>query len=296
MTLIGKVARRFAPRLLWRYRVRKWHIAPPEQEVMLLPRLTDRRKLSIDVGAARGDYTAHLIPLSRRVVAFEPTPRFAEALRQQFSDTALVTIEQVALSDRSGFLNMRVPKDSLWRATIDDQNTLAYSTEVETISVAVRALDEYGFRDVGFLKIDVEGHEFAVLRGASQTIHRERPNVLVEVEEQHRPGALEDTFGFFEGAGYSGTFLLDGELRPLAEFDRRIHQNLTHLDSRGEKTDRYINNFLFVSPTRVGSRWLHRYFRYLSRRNSTSAARSVGARVRRVSSADRGRDVYIRSE
>jgi len=243
---VRTLAKRFAPRLVWRHRVRSWRISTDEPEARLLRRLANRSKLSIDVGAARGTYTAQLVPLSRRVVAFEPVPHFAEDLRKMFSDTAIVQIEQVALSDQSGTCDMRVPKDS-FRSTIESGNQLGYSANVEVIPVKVSSLDEYSFRNVGFNKIDVEGHELAVLRGASDTIHRERPNVLIEVEKQHRGGSLEDAFGFFRNAGYRGFFLLKGKLESLDAFDHRIHQDVKNLDARGSRTALYVNNFIFVS-------------------------------------------------
>jgi len=180
------------------------------------------------------------------VIAFEPVPYFAQELRKRFADTAVVRIEQVALSDQSGSREMRVTND-LYRSAIESGNELRYSASVEAISVKVRSLDEYSFRNVGFLKIDVEGHELAVLRGASDTIYRARPNVLVEVEEQHRRGALKEAFDFFRNADYLGFFLLDGKLESLATFDPGIHQDLKNLDAQGLRTPLYVNNFIFVS-------------------------------------------------
>jgi FkbM family methyltransferase len=254
--MIGTLINRFAPRSLWRHRVRAWPIDAGEPEAALLPLLVERRKVSIDIGAARGAYTALLVTLSRRVIAFEPVPYFADPLRQMFAQTRIVQIEQVALSDQSGTRNMRVPSECHWRATIESSNNLRYTPEVEVIPVEVRSLDAYSFRNVGFIKIDVEGHELAVLRGGSGTIQREHPNVLIEVEEQHRPGALADVFGFFESAGYSGLYLLEGKLESLATFDPAIHQDARNLDSRGLRTSLYVNNFVFV-PERAQSKLLH---------------------------------------
>jgi FkbM family methyltransferase len=233
--------------LLWQRRARTWHIDTREPETVLLPYLAERRRLSIDVGAAAGCYTALLVPLSRRVVAFEPVPQFAAALRTMFAGTLIVRIEQVALSDQSGARSMQVPRDCFWRSTIENNNRLAYSADLETIPVTTRSLDDYAFHNVGLIKIDVEGHELAVLHGAADTIHRERPNVLVEVVEQLCSGTLAGTFGFFAAAGYRGYFLFDGKLEPLARFDRAVHQNVSNLDTRGGRTERYVSNFVFVA-------------------------------------------------
>lgn len=66
--MIGHFAERLAPRVLWRYRVWARDIDPDEPEAALLPRLTDRHRVSIDVGAAQGAYTARLVPLSKQVI------------------------------------------------------------------------------------------------------------------------------------------------------------------------------------------------------------------------------------
>ena len=89
--MLGELAARLAPRLLWQRRARTWHIDTREPETVLLPYLAERRRLSIDVGAAAGCYTALLVPLSRRVVAFEPVPQFAAALRTMWQDWAMRT-------------------------------------------------------------------------------------------------------------------------------------------------------------------------------------------------------------
>lgn len=243
--MISSLAARIAPRALWRYRIATRRIDPEEPEAALLPQLVDRGKVSIDVGAAEGKYTALLVPLSKRVIAFEPTAKFNQQLCAMFRDTRMVEIRSEALSDKRGFAGLRVPDGRPWRSTIEEANTLDGLTAPIRKTTPTMPVDSLNLRDVGFIKIDVEGHEHAVLRGASRTIKRERPNVLVEVEEQHRPGALKDVFGFFDAHSYAGHFLVEGELRPIAEFDPDSHQNVTNLDASGRRRGIYINNFIF---------------------------------------------------
>jgi FkbM family methyltransferase len=247
--IFGRILARVAPRITWRHRIGSWSISAGESEAQLLPDLVDRRKLSIDVGAAEGQYTALLVPLSKRVIAFEPAPQSLEYLRRMFCDTSVVEIQPIALSDTSGEIMMRVCPSSPWRSTIEAENTLCYTPVTEAICVRTRTLDEYELRGVGFIKIDVEGHEMAVLRGARRTIERDRPNVLIEVENQHKAGTLKEVFGFFREHGYSGEFFLHGELQPLERFDASIHQDVRNLNAKGDKVGVYINNFVFKSAS-----------------------------------------------
>ena len=154
---------KLVPRLLWRHRANSWGFSEDDAEFSILPDFVERRKLSLDVGGAGGTYTAMLIPLSKRVVVFEPIPSVASKLRTLFAGTSLVSVEQVALSDTSGVVTMRVPTDLYWRGTIEPGNRLRHSAAVDEITVTRRTIDEYALDNVGFVKIDVEGHELAVL-------------------------------------------------------------------------------------------------------------------------------------
>ena len=64
--------------------------------------------------------------------------------------------------------------------------------------VYVRTLDSFSLDDVTLLKVDVEGHEVELLNGATQTIRRNRPVVLIEVKDRNR-SAVSD---YFRDRGY----------------------------------------------------------------------------------------------
>jgi FkbM family methyltransferase len=236
--------------VLWRHRIRTWHISTEEAEQELLPWACDRRQLSVDVGAAHGAYLAHLLLYSAGVIAFEPRPEAAGRLRAQFGGTAHTRLEQVALSDVSGTAELRIPAQRPTRGTIAASNRLEGGCEVALHTVRCARLDEYRLAPVGFVKIDVEGHERAVLAGARDTLGRNRPIVLVEAEERHSAGSVAGVARFFAELDCKGYFLLEGRLRPIAEFDAATHQDSNHL-SGGGRTGVYINNFLFVPHTKL---------------------------------------------
>jgi hypothetical protein len=70
----------------------------------------------------------------------------------------------------------------------------------------VRQLDSLGLPQVDALKIDVEGAELNVLRGAEKTINRDHPGILIEFSEDntrqfgYEPGAIKD---WLEARGYN---------------------------------------------------------------------------------------------
>jgi hypothetical protein len=121
-----------------------------------------------------------------------------------------------------------------------------------SIRVRTVTIDGLDIRNVGFVKIDVEGLELAVLQGAKRTIGRDLPNLLVEAEERHRRDAVASVDAFLQPLGYEGWFLLDGALHPIDLFNADLRQNPAALAARlapaKDATNTYINNFLFVQP------------------------------------------------
>ena len=100
-------------------------------------------------------------------------------------------------------------------------------------------------RSVSFIKIDVEGHEVAVLEGARHTIATHKPNLLIEIEGRFLDGPVQDVIDRVLALGYRGEFLdAFGQRRPVSRFDEAVHQDraIDPLDPR------YICNFLFT-PT-----------------------------------------------
>jgi hypothetical protein len=112
-----------------------------------------------------------------------------------------------------------------------------------TIRVPVKRLDDFGFADVSFIKIDVEGHESQVLAGATNTILRERPTILVEIEQRHLGEIpITDVFEQLAELGYRGYFLFNKKQHSLDEFSLKDHQAnfLSDVSNPG-----YVNNFIF---------------------------------------------------
>ena len=238
-----KVAlQRLAPRAVYRYDL--WKIANREPETRRLRDWCRKDHISIDVGAHRGVYACYMLPHSAAVHAFEPLPSLQEQLHQYFGDR--IHLYPVALSDRDGQADLRLPRGLSSCATIDTHNPLdvADHRPIETIAVPTRRLDSYGFTNAGFIKIDVEGHEERVLSGALDTLRTSRPTLLIEIEERHNPGALQRLTALLGGLGYGGWFLDDGRMRPIGEFDLKRDQNSEHVGLRG-RLGRYLNNFIF---------------------------------------------------
>lgn len=250
---LAPVAKTIAPRWFWR---RKFGIlqrlGQSNPELRQVRSLCDPARVSLDIGASVGEFSIAMLESSQSVVAFEPRPSQARALAAMFEAVGVpVRVEAIALSDKPGVTAMRVLESDPGRSTIDSANALSDEdgSRVATIEVPVKRLDDLDLGDVGFVKIDVEGHELAVLRGAAETLQRNRPALLVEAEERHHPNAVAAITEFLSALGYTGYFDLDGTRRPVDEFHPDEHQNPSNIagwkDGWAARSI-YVNNFVFL--------------------------------------------------
>lgn len=208
--------------------LRSWRDGEPE--LHLLPQLCSRQLWSIDIGANNGVYSWHMARWSAGVIAFEPQPVHAGFLTRAFGRR--VRVEPVALSDTAGEAQLRVPfaRHQDGRATIEPQNPLSRD-EVREYTVPRRRLDDYDLPGVGLIKIDVEGHELAVLKGARGILERDRPHLIIEAEERHRPDALRSICDFLAPYGYEHFAFQGGRLCSLAGGTGSADHRLTAPDA-----------------------------------------------------------------
>jgi FkbM family methyltransferase len=232
------------PGLFWWYvRARHGFLEP---EMALLPRLCLPDRVSVDIGANFGVYSYQMLRYSKECIAFEPYPRLASLLSRGLGER--LTVHQVALSDRSGTATMQASFAQTGHNTIEPSNRLESKvldpTGLETLEVQTRRLDDYHLGPVGFIKIDVEGHEPEVVAGASETLAMNRPALLIEIEEQHRAEGRQHLLSFLGNLDYRSFFLRGGALYPAETFDPQRDQN-------PERPAEYVRNFIFLPRNRL---------------------------------------------
>lgn len=213
-----------------------------EPELARIREFVPAGRNAIDVGGWLGPWTRELSRRVPQVTTVEPQPDLAAFLRRVVPNN--VTIVEAAVSSEAGRAKLSLPEQRQGANALaslnGDLSTAAVIHEVEVIR-----LDDLDVVDIGFVKIDVEGHERAVIDGAVDLIRRDRPTLLLEAEQRHITEPLGSLFDRVLDEGYEGWFLQHDRWHPLAEFDVQRHQ-LDHLDD--VVSDDYINNVLFC-PT-----------------------------------------------
>ncbi len=154
-----------------------------------------------DIGANVGSYTilsAVLVGSSGRVFAFEPVPENIRYLRDHVRLNAFthVDILEVAVSDRNGSVRFEANVDRVL-------GRISPTGQIVVKSVILDELVKKGeLSPPNCLKIDVEGGEAGVLRGASEILHKLRPVIFLAT---HGPDVHQECLGLLSSARYKVT-------------------------------------------------------------------------------------------
>lgn len=203
--------------------------------------LLKSRRRFIDIGANVGIYTYFFSKNFQHIDAFEPLREITHRISNLKNKN--ITIHNVALSSNPGNLMFYVPIiNGVPNAPLASLEKRDPPFDIREVNV--KKLDDYGFHDVDFIKIDVEGHETCVIEGAIRTIQRTKPLLLIEIEQRHISRPINEVFLQIENLGYKGYFLFQGELIGVDSFSCATHQRLNDNNS---SYSTYVHNFLFVS-------------------------------------------------
>jgi FkbM family methyltransferase len=153
-----------------------------------------------------------------------------------------MTLKNLALSDSNGDVNLRIPSRSksifktnyeeiykLGCATIHEGNKIDNKNNFKVKKIKLDDLLED--KNISFIKIDVEGHEREVITGSKKIIKKNKPVLLVEIEERHNNFPILDTIEFVKNFGYNSYFVADGNVKDV--------KKLKDINSE--------NNFLFIA-------------------------------------------------
>ena len=131
-----------------------------------------------DVGANHGAYSRYLLSVSpgSRVYAFEPHPRTFNCLRENLCNEANVRLVNSAVAESAGKFKLYDFEngDGSTQASLDQETIKMFSDQTTSYDVSVITIDEFmaeeGIEKVDLLKIDTEGFDLAVLRGARKAL------------------------------------------------------------------------------------------------------------------------------
>lgn len=168
-------------RLLGLYRT--YLLDNPEPELTHLALLLHHRRTAIDVGANVGCWTYKLAGLFEQVISVEMN----EDCYQHIENARLANVRLLkhGLSNQEKDVSFYLPVHANgsvshgWGTVERSRKDDLFDKTIER-TYALKPLDSYEFTSVDFIKIDVEGHELAVVDGALETIRRNQPILIIE--------------------------------------------------------------------------------------------------------------------
>ena len=152
----------------------------------MLPSLIDKDTVFVNVGAYVGFYTVYACRRARRVLAVEPNPMALAYLKANvaLNNCHNTIVAPKVASDKRGVFKLRIPRPAR-RGHIPTTASIVWSFE-EALEVDVETdtldniVNEAGLDTVDFVKIDVEGAEGLVVKGAERTLRKPRA-ILIEI-------------------------------------------------------------------------------------------------------------------
>ena len=213
-----------------------------ENEIELLERFIEPGTDSIDVGVYRGVYSYEMSKYSKNVHSFEPNPIIFEYINKNLKKIINnIFLYNYALSNKNQVIDLKVPIRNekynrenfeefyeLGRATIHQENTFK---RYEKFQITSKKIDEFNFKNnISFIKIDVEGHELEVIKGGEEIISKNKPILLVEIEERHSQSKVSDTINYINKLGYISHY-----------YDNKILKKTSELNNLS-----LFNNYIFL--------------------------------------------------
>ncbi len=165
-----------------------------------------------DIGSNIGFHalTANQVITTGKIYAFEPMPAIREIFENHiklnskliFSNN--IKLFPVAISNKEGEVEFSNDIDHRDGNTyIED--SYVFSAAKSKITVQCQSIDgllKLGYESPTIIKIDVEGAEYDVLKGAIHTLEQYRPNILLATHDCHLPGVQEKCVHFLQELGY----------------------------------------------------------------------------------------------
>jgi FkbM family methyltransferase len=159
-----------------------------QTDTAILSRLIEEGDTFVDVGANQGAFSiiaADLVGKNGRVIAIEPQARLAKAIELSLAKSIVsqCDVHQVAVGDHNGEISLIVPLSYSGSGGLykDFSGTAGYTETTVPIRRMDDLIDWKNFPGKVFIKLDIEGAEYAFFRGAPAMIHALRPTIMMEI-------------------------------------------------------------------------------------------------------------------
>lgn len=162
----------------------------------------------IDIGCYSGLFAMAATKLGAQATGFEPLPdNYRQIERNMRSNNAFFLLSHLALSDKAGKTQLKYNPNVRLTSGASIERKSGPSIEIETTTLD-NFMSKFHFDDmpISVIKMDVERHEPAVIRGARLTIDRYKPLLIIEANDQ---GMREQVIKALDGLDYKPPLVAD---------------------------------------------------------------------------------------
>jgi len=169
-----------------------------EPELFNLELFIKEKGNAIDVGSNQGVYSYKLSKIKKikKIFSFEPNKNLTNFFQYKMNKVKLYNF---ALSNKNEERILATPMKNKFEyhglSRIKDKNNFVNTKNYIERKIVCKKLDNFKFKNVVFIKIDVEGHELEVLEGGRRFFKQNKPNCLIEIEKRN----ILKVKKFFEG-------------------------------------------------------------------------------------------------
>jgi FkbM family methyltransferase len=206
-------------------------------EITLLKMLLEVGDTFVDVGANIGTLSVHgakLVGRKGMVVAIEPQPRLAEALRMTKIHNKLdqLNIIEAAAGQRGGKVEFYPSPSSSGAASCRREALTENARYLVKMTSIDEVADELQIENIRLLKVDVEGAELSVFQGSHKTLSASAPYVSFEINPLVLAVAQSKAISFLQGLSYTKFYdvssVVDGSLIEIGEVNELVNVLAVH--------------------------------------------------------------------
>ena len=143
----------------------------------------------VDAGANVGMWTRNLMKDFDRVYCFEPNPTFAECWKKNIPADQNAVLYETGLGDIEHTATFHEP----WSQMLDRTPG----------SIRIKTLDSFELTGIDFIKIDVDGYEDLLMKGAVETVANNSPVINIEMKREKRPSTVQIAEDILKKLGYT---------------------------------------------------------------------------------------------
>lgn len=184
-----------------------------EDEIHFVRNFIDPGMFALDIGANYGLYSTAIaknLEAKGKLWCFEPTPNTANALRKtieknKFSEQ--IEVIEAGLSDHIGTATFYLSENSELNSLSSEAQSSSESLTIELLTLD-HCKKEHDWKAIDFIKLDAEGEEANILKGASETLQECAPLIMFELK--HGDKINHSLINDFKGLGYEPYYLIPG--------------------------------------------------------------------------------------